>query len=120
MSRNLVIAAVLVVVAALPSAASAHRTANHAEQVAIARAAGERRTPLRCLAIDISTIAGRYAGLTFNARSGQSCARYGFNGIAVLHRTGTGWHQIWAGSEGSPPIAKKIYTDIYAGLRHAL
>jgi hypothetical protein len=120
MHRKLVITVALVIAAAFPAAAFAHRAASHAEQVAIARAAGEKRTPLRCLGIDVSTVNGKYAGLTFNARGGSSCARFGFNGIAVLHKTGTGWHQIWAGSEGSPPIAKPIFTDISAGLRRDL
>jgi hypothetical protein len=118
MTKNLIGAAALIVALAVPSVAVAHRTASFPEKVAIAGGAHESRTPLRCLGIDVSTVVRGYAGLTFNARNLRSCERYGFNAVVVLRRVGNRWHQIWAGSDGYPPIPRRIFTDLYKGLTY--
>lgn len=90
---------------ALPAIALASRVATGATRTAIERAAGNGYTgiPQRCLLVEITTKdAGRWATVGFNGARAQTCAKWGFNGVSIMHRRLGRWHYVTAGSAGIP------------------
>lgn len=88
-------------------------TANVSEPAVIARAAGLGSVPSRCLGVAVD---GNYAGVTFNNHAAQSCQQYAANGITVLQRESGEWREVWAGSEGYPPIPRASFNQLYKHL----
>jgi hypothetical protein len=90
---------------ALPALATAERAAVGGQRLAIERAAGLAGTtvPQRCLRVEITTKdGGRWATVGFNAARAQSCQRWGFNGVTIVHRARLRWRMVTSGSAEIP------------------
>jgi hypothetical protein len=119
-SKVIVAAVTLVLVASLASGAQAGRSATHmvapatAQRAAILKAFGSPGAPARCLRVGLAASNHNYATVRFRPVSG--CARWGFNGVNVLQRQPSGrWRVRFEGSSYScprPRIPRQVQRDL--------
>ena len=104
---------------ALASGAAASRIATGALRTAIVRAGDPSFSgPQRCLVVRVTTKdGGNWATVGFNAASAGSCARWGFNGVAIVHRARSRWRSVTAGSAEIPCGHFGIPVAVRADLR---
>ena len=120
----------------LCAAASAHRSAVHAEKVAMIFHAGSHYAglsakavdepkgyPLRCAIADIATVVkgSHWGAWSFNPRRAHDalCAKWGSNGWAIEHKIGKRWFVLAEGSELPSHVAgvpHRIAVDLVKGL----
>jgi hypothetical protein len=132
--------AILLLVLALPAAASAHRPASQAEKAAMlygasgrywngAMVAEPRSVPLRCFVADVATVVrgSRWAAWSYSRWALHHLRRCrAGNGYVVAHKIGGTWYVVWEGAEGYPPrhaslrgqkgVPRGIAKDLRAGL----
>ena len=108
----------LVLGLALASGAAASRIATGSLRTAIVRAGDPSFSgPGYCLVVRVTTKdGGNWATVGFNAARANSCTRWGFNGVDIVHRAHSRWRSVTAGSAEIPcgrfgiPVA--VRTDL--------
>jgi hypothetical protein len=85
-----------------------------AQRTAILRAFRAPGAPARCLGVGLAASDHSYATVRFHPR--QGCARWGFNGVNVLHRQRSSrWKVLFEASEYScprPRIPRQVQRDL--------
>jgi hypothetical protein len=105
-----------------PAVAGASRVATGSLGHAIERAASAQLPagiPQRCLLVRVTTKdGGAWATVSFEgARNPSLCNRYGFNGVAIVHRVRPGWRLVAAGSAMIPCAKLGIPLAVQRDLR---
>jgi hypothetical protein len=97
----------VVVVAALAVAATpalAKTVAQGAQKTAIVHAAFGSKPPVKCYNAYSSTVNRAWASAQYAGSVKAPCARWGSNGIVILHRSGTHWRIVAEGSSFRCPV----------------
>ena len=105
-----------------PAVAGASRVAKGSLGHEIERAASAQLPagiPQSCLLVRVTTKdGGAWATVGFDgARNPSLCNRYGFNGVAIVHRVRHGWHLVAAGSAMIPCGKLRIPITVQRDLR---
>jgi hypothetical protein len=100
--RRLIITLTIVAGLFLPAVSVASRVATGSTRNAIDRAAAPQLPPgipERCLFAQVTTKdGGNWASVGFNGPDHRSCARWVFNGVLIVRRTGERWEYVTDGS----------------------
>lgn len=88
----------------LVSSAIAARIAGGSLRAAIVRAGFPTFSgPQHCLVVRVTTRdGGNWATVGFNAAQAVACGRWGFDGVAIVHRAHARWRSVGAGSAEIP------------------
>ncbi len=106
-------------------AASASRPASPALKATIVRDLNGRAYPVACATVYVSTVDPTWVSFAFIGSAGgtfpKSCARFGSDGITILHLEHGDWRQVTAGSSftcpiksyaGQPAVPRSIVRDL--------
>jgi membrane protein YqaA with SNARE-associated domain len=100
------------------TSAIARQAARGTQKEQILRAAGfSRHAPSSCYVVYLSTVNRNWATATYGGSTRQPCARYGSNGVVVVHYRAGKWHLVTEGSAFSCPIPGHIPTAVQHDLK---
>ena len=104
--KRIIITTIIALGLIVPTVAVASRLATGTARTAIERASAPQLPagiPRRCLLAEVTTEdGGNWATVGFDGSHCPSAARWGFNGVVVVHRARGGWHYVTAGSSLLP------------------